>query len=143
MRLQIHLAVMWCLVLASTAAAAPQRNVLLLISDNQNQFDCGCYDNTVIQTPHIDRLANEGVRFADAFATTASCGPSRAVIYTGLYTHANGQYGHEHGDHTFTLRKGVTTVFQMLEDAGYRTALLGKQHTTPEEQYPFTFGTTP
>ena len=124
---------------AASAAAAPHRNVLLLISDNQNQFDCGCYGNSVVQTPNLDRLAAEGVRFADAFATTASCGPSRAVIYTGLYTHANGQYGHGHGNHTFVVKPTVSTVFRILKDAGYRTALLGKQHTTPPESYPFDF----
>lgn len=138
MRRQIVLTVF--LLLASEACeAASRRNVLLLISDNQNWDDCGCYGNEVVQTPNIDRLAKEGVRFSHAFATTASCGPSRAVIYTGLHTHANGQYGHGHGYHTFRLMPKVRTVFQMLVDNGYRTALLGKQHTTPEEQYPFTF----
>ncbi|MCA8986215.1 MAG: sulfatase-like hydrolase/transferase [Planctomycetaceae bacterium] len=125
--------------MARTCEAAPLRNVLLLISDNQNQEDCGCYGNPVVQTPNIDQLAHEGVRFSHAFATTASCGPSRAVIYTGLHTHANGQYGHGHGYHTFRLMPQVRTIFQMLSDAGYRTALLGKQHTTPPESYPFTF----
>ena len=125
----------------STAAvfAAPQRNVLLLISDNHNWNDCGCYGNNIVQTPNIDRLAKDGIRFKHAFATTASCGPSRAVIYTGLHAHANGQYGHGHGYHTFRLMPKVRTVFQMLKDNGYRTALLGKQHTTPTESYPFTF----
>ena len=123
----------------SSLSAAPRRNILLLISDNQNQFDCGCYGNRVVKTPNLDRLAAEGVRFADAFATTASCGPSRAVVYTGLYTHANGQYGHGHGNHTFVVKPTVSTVFRILKDAGYRTALLGKQHTTPPEAYPFDF----
>ncbi len=127
------------LAFVSARVEAGPKNVLLLVSDNQNQADCGCYGNPVVQTPHIDRLASQGVRFTEAFATTASCGPSRAVIYTGLYTHANGQYGHGHGAHTFHLRPGVRTVFQMLKEAGYHTALLGKQHVGPAEQYPFTF----
>jgi N-sulfoglucosamine sulfohydrolase len=113
--------------------------VLLLISDNQNKDDCGCYGNHVVKTPNIDRLARDGVRFLDAFATTASCGPSRAVIYSGLQTHANGQYGHGHGIHTFTLSAKVKTIFALLAADGYHTALLGKQHTTPAEAYPFTF----
>ncbi len=125
--------------LGAVVEGANQRNVLLLISDNHNWDDCGCYGNTVVQTPNIDRLAREGVRFSHAFATTASCGPSRAVIYTGLHSHANGQYGHGHGYHTFRLMPKVQTVFQMLKENGYRTALLGKQHTTPTESYAFTF----
>ncbi len=120
-------------------AAPANRNVVLLISDNQNQDDCGCYGNPVIKTPHIDSLARDGVRFRDAFATTASCGPSRAVIYSGLQTHSNGQYGHGHGIHTFRLAPKVKTVFALLVDRGYQTALLGKQHTTHPESYPFTF----
>ncbi len=127
------------LALIPTASASANRNVVLLISDNQNQDDCGCYGNPVIQTPSIDRLAREGILFREAFATTASCGPSRAVIYSGLQTHANGQYGHGHGIHTFRLSPKVQTVFALLKDHGYHTALLGKQHTTHPESYPFTF----
>ena len=123
----------------SAVHAAPHRNVLLLISDNQNWDDCGCYGNPVIKTPHIDRLAAEGVRFEHGFATTASCGPSRAVIYSGLHAHQNGQYGHGHGYHTFRLMPNVQTIFQLLKASDYRTALLGKQHTTPLESYPFDF----
>lgn len=128
-----------CAVACTPALSAANRNVLLLISDNQNKQDCGCYGNDVVQTPHIDKLARQGVRFLDAFATTASCGPSRAVIYSGLQTHANGQYGHGHGIHTFTLQSKVQTVFALLGAAGYHTALLGKQHTTHPDSYPFTF----
>ncbi|NND97547.1 MAG: sulfatase [Pirellulaceae bacterium] len=129
----IALSIMW----GSFTQAA--RNVVLLISDNQNKDDCGCYGNRVIQTPNIDRLAKQGIKFADAFATTASCGPSRAVIYSGLQTHSNGQYGHGHGIHTFRLAPKVQTVFSLLGQNGYHTALLGKRHTTPDEAYPFTF----
>ena len=119
--------------------AAKQKNVLLIISDNQNWDDLGCYGNKVIQTPHIDKLASQGIRFRHAFATTASCGPSRGVIYTGLHVHSNGQYGHGHGIHTFRLMPKVRTVFQMLKENGYRTALLGKQHVYMKEQYPYSF----
>lgn len=58
-----------------------------------------------------DRLAAEGVRFTLAFATTASCGPSRGVIYTGLHAHASGQYGHAHGYHNFGLLPHVETAW--------------------------------
>ena len=116
-----------------------QKNVLLLISDNQTWHDCGCYGNPVVQTPHIDQLAADGVRFEHAFATTASCGPSRAVIYSGLLTHSNGQYAHPHREHNQQLRPEVTTVFQMLKSNGYRTGLIGKDHIKPLEKYPIDF----
>ena len=99
-------------------------------------MDCGCYGNKVVKTPNIDRLAREGVRFREGFATTASCGPSRAVIYTGLLTHSNGQYAHPHREHNQEIRPDVTTLFQMLKDHGYDTGLLGKDHIRPREKYP-------
>ena len=135
----LRLLMLGLLLGCSLTDIAGARNVVLLISDNQNRDDCGCYGNTVVQTPNINALARRGVRFTDAFATTASCGPSRAVIYSGLQTHANGQYGHGHGIHTYRLAPAVQTVFKMLGDAGYQTALLGKQHTTHPESYPFSF----
>lgn len=118
---------------------ATQRNILILISDNQTWLDVGCYGNNVVQTPNIDQLAKDGVRFRHAFATTASCGPSRAVMYSGLLTHSNGQYAHPHREHNQGIRPEVTTVFQSLKVAGYRTGLIGKDHIKPLEQYPIDY----
>ena len=127
------------IVLLFSDVAAADRNVVLLISDNQSWFDTGCYGNSIVRTPNIDALAARGVKFESAFATTASCGPSRAVIYTGLLTHRNGQYAHPHREHNQGLRPDVTTVFAMLKRNGYRTALIGKDHTRPAAQYPIDF----
>ena len=124
---------------AKLSSAAESKNILLLISDNQSWFDVGCYGNDTVRTPNLDRLAREGVRFEHAFATTASCGPSRAVMYTGLLTHANGQYAHPHREHNQQLRPEVTTVFQMLKANGYRTGMVGKDHIRPLEKYPIDF----
>ena len=99
----------------------------------------GCYGHPMVKTPNLDKLAAEGVRFEQAFATTASCGPSRAVMYTGLLTHSNGQYAHPHAEHNQQLRDGVETVFSMLKGNGYRTALIGKDHIKPLERYPIDF----
>ncbi len=81
-----------------TVAAAP-RNIVLVITDNQNAADLGCYGNPVVKTPHLDALAAEGTLFRHAYATVASCSASRAVIYTGLLTHRNGQYAHTPDEH--------------------------------------------
>jgi N-sulfoglucosamine sulfohydrolase len=115
------------ILLASAAAvhAAP-RNVLLLISDNHVATDIGCYGHQDIRTPNLDRLAARGTRFSNAFAIVSSCGPSRAVIYTGLLTHANGQYTHGHSFHNGVLLAGVKPVFDIIKAGGYRTALFGK-----------------
>lgn len=131
----------WLNAASSSVAAAP-RNILLIITDNQNWFDLGCYGNKIIQTPNMDQLANEGVRFRQAFATVASCSASRAVIFTGNLTHRNGQYAHTPLEHNQRLRPDVATVFEKLKTQGYRTALIGKQHIAPLEKYPFDFSTT-
>ena len=120
-------------------SAGEKKNVLFLISDNQTWTDLGCYGHPLVKTPNIDRLASEGVRFEHGFATTASCGPSRAVMYTGLLTHSNGQYAHPHREHNQQLREDVTSVFAMLKNAGYRTGLIGKDHIKPLEKYPIDF----
>ncbi|MEC9094555.1 MAG: sulfatase-like hydrolase/transferase, partial [Planctomycetota bacterium] len=74
------------------SSAEEQLNIVLFVTDDQSP-DTGCYGNDAIKTPHLDRLANEGTRFDRAFCTTASCSASRSVILTGLFNHANGQYG--------------------------------------------------
>ena len=83
------------LLAAPLAAAAPRLNVVMIVADDLG-LQLGCYGERTIQTPHIDRLAAENVRFTHAFCTTASCSPSRSVILTVLYSHANGQFGLEH-----------------------------------------------
>ncbi len=124
---------------SQTNHANPKKNIVLIITDNQNWFDLGCYGNDVIQTPNMDQLAREGVRFRQAFATVASCGASRAVIYSGLLTHRNGQYAHPHAEHNQQIRDDVTTVFARLKDLGYRTALIGKTHIKPLDKYSVDF----
>lgn len=129
------------LALGTVSSFAEKKNILLIITDNQNWFDLGCYGNKVVKTPNMDRLAAEGVRFRQAFATVASCSASRAVIYTGVLTHRNGQYAHTPGEHNQRLRPDIVTVFEKLKRHGYRTALVGKQHIGPPEKYPLDFST--
>ena len=119
---------------APDISIAAARNVLLLISDNHSQIDVGCYGHPQLRTPNLDAMARQGTRFANAFSTVASCGPSRAVIYTGLLTHANGQYTHGYefnNAHNGVLGRDITTVFDMVKKGGYRTALFGKTSFDP------------
>ncbi len=139
MLFQLRQASFWLVLVSLVVSSAEAKNVLLLISDNQTWHDVGCYGNEVVATPNLDRLASEGVRFRQAFATTASCGPSRAVIYSGLLTHSNGQYAHPHAEHNQQIRPTVTTVFERLKKKGYRTGLIGKDHIKPMEKYPIDF----
>ena len=119
-----------------SAAMAAKRNVVLMVTDDQSP-DMGCYGNGVIQTPNMDKLADDGTRFTFSFCTTASCSASRSVILTGLHNHANGQYGHQHHYHKFSAFDNIVSLPVYLNHAGYRTARCGKYHVAPETVYKF------
>jgi N-sulfoglucosamine sulfohydrolase len=140
-RLSLLLLMALCTLLAmlasaDTASTAERKNVVLFVTDDLG-CDTGCYGNPTIRTPEIDRLAREGVLFTNAFCTTASCSSSRSVILTGLYNHANGQYGLAHAEHHFAGYHKLLSLPMMLSQAGYRTALIGKLHVQPESAYKF------
>ena len=124
-----------CHYVASSAIAAPP-NIVLFVCDDLGA-DLGCYGNKAIKTPAIDQLAKEGTRYTQAFCTTASCSASRSVILTGLYNHANAQFGHEHSYHHFRTYDNLKSLPVLLAEAGYRTARIGKLHVGPEEVYKF------
>ncbi|MDF1742482.1 MAG: sulfatase-like hydrolase/transferase [Gimesia sp.] len=100
--------------IAQTSAAPPQKNVLVIVVDDQG-FQAGCYGNKVIKTPGIDTLAASGTRFSRAHCTTASCSASRSVIMTGLYNHATGHYGHAHGYNHFSTYAGGSRLPNVLD----------------------------
>ena len=112
-------------------------NILLIVSDDHGMGDAGCYGNPVIQTPNIDYLASQGLRFNNAFCTSASCSASRSVILTGLYNHANGQFGHQHSFHHFKTFDHIKSLPLLLAEGGYKTARIGKFHVGPDEIYTF------
>ncbi|KAJ5683605.1 Alkaline phosphatase-like alpha/beta/alpha [Penicillium macrosclerotiorum] len=113
-----------------------KRNILLMIADDLGK-QLGCYGNSKIQTPHLDQLARDGTRFDQAFTSTASCSASRSVIYTGLHTHQNGQYGLHNGRHHFTTFDHVETAPALFSQHGYLTGLIGKVHVGPSSVYPW------
>jgi N-sulfoglucosamine sulfohydrolase len=114
-----------------------QPNVVLIVTDDHGTDALGCYGNRIIRTPHLGGLARDGTRFTHAFCTSASCSPSRASVLTGLHTHANGQYGLQHDFHHFQSFDAVKSLPIFLEQAGYRTARIGKFHVAPEHVYRF------
>lgn len=108
---------------ASGSVFANPPNIIVFILDDVGQADVGAFGNTVIQTPNIDRLATEGMRFENAFLTTSSCSPSRASILTGLYPSATGA---RNLNDPVPVEK--TSLPQLLRNAGYYTASVGKWH---------------
>ncbi len=115
-----------------THAADERPNILFIMSDDHTDQALGSYGSRLADlapTTHIDRLAEEGMRFENFFVTNSICVPSRASILTGQYSHINEVY---------TLRDRLDpdrpTVAKMLQDAGYQTAVVGKWHLKSEPQ---------
>jgi arylsulfatase A-like enzyme len=105
-------------------AAGPTRpNILFILLDDLRWDSLGYAGHPHIKTPNIDRIANEGVNFKNAFSTTSLCSPSRASLLTGLYAHKHGV------TNNFTeLPASVNNFPRVLQDAGYATAYVGKYH---------------
>lgn len=109
---------------------ADRPNILLIMSDMQRWDALGCYGNVFVQTPHLDRLAAEGTRFASCFTPFPLCTPARATLWTGLYPHAHQVIGNVYGADNAFARGGRVQplVFDALKEAGYATGYIGKWH---------------
>ncbi len=101
-------------------------NILFILSDDQRWDTLGVYGNRSIKTPNIDSLANRGALFTNGFVAAPLCCPSRATFLTGLYPHQTGILTNGRGQ--TTIPKGVKTVAEYLNQAGYITGFVGKAH---------------
>jgi len=108
----------------SVSSAQQRPNIVLIISDDHAFQAIGAYNNKVTTTPNIDRIANEGAVFKRAYVTNSICGPSRATLLTGKYSHKNGFKDNE----TSTFDHNQDLFVKRLRVAGYQTAWIGKQH---------------
>ncbi|MEN7547181.1 arylsulfatase [Rapidithrix thailandica] len=97
-------------------------NIIFILADDMGVGDLGCYGQKHIQTPHIDQMAKEGMRFTQFYAGSTVCAPSRSSLMTGLHT------GHAHvrGNGEYPLPEKETTFPQLLQQQGYETAMYGK-----------------
>src|SRR6056297_188589 len=124
---------------ASERDQAPeeQPHIILIMSDDMGYSDLGCYGSVNIQTPNIDRLAQDGVRFTQ-FYNGARCCPTRATLLTGLYAHQTG-IGHMVGTnndkpgHDGVLNDKNVTIAEVLKTQGYYNYMLGKWHVAPHK----------
>ncbi len=98
-------------------------NILFIMADDHAYQAISAYDDRLIQTPNIDRLADEGLLFSNACVTNSICAPSRAVILSGKHSHLNGKI-----DNIFPFDTTQITFPQLLQEHGYQTAMFGKLH---------------
>lgn len=109
-------------------------NILFLLADDLTYHDVGAYGNTQVETPNIDRLAKQGTRFERAFNSSPMCAPTRMSLYTGIHPVRNGAYP----NHS-RVYPHIQSLPHYLDEFGYRTALIGKRHEAPAENFPFEF----
>lgn len=113
---------------SASAADAKRPNIVFILADDLGYGDLGCYGQDLIQTPRLDQMAAEGMRFTDFYAGNTVCAPSRSVLMTGMHmghTHVRGNAGGPDMSKQ-SLRDEDVTVAEVLQSAGYATALCGK-----------------
>ncbi len=105
-------------------AKSPRPNIVYIMTDDHTAQMMSCYDTRYIETPNLDRIARDGVRFTQSFVANSLSGPSRACMITGKHSCANGFYDNS----TCVFDASQQTFPKLLQAAGYQTALVGKWH---------------
>lgn len=105
-------------------------NLLVIVADDHGWDDLGCYGHPVVRTPHLDRLASEGVRFTHCYTTAPLCSPGRGAVMTGLYPHVSGVTRLVQGEDAegLSMRRNLWTFASGLRGIGYRNVAARKWH---------------
>lgn len=141
-RLQTLLAALcFCATLGATPSPGADRpNLVIILADDLGYGDLGCYGHPTIRTPHLDRMAAEGLRFTDFYAGANLCTPSRAALLTGRLPVRSGMAGGPkrhvlYPNATNGLPAGEITIAELLKSAGYATACIGKWHLGDQPEF--------
>lgn len=113
---------------SSCALQQTSPNIVFVYADDLGYGDVSCYGATDVHTPNIDRLAAQGIRFTDAYATSATCTPSRYSLLTGEYAWRREDTGIASGDAPLIIPEDKLTLADMLHEAGYISGVVGKWH---------------
>ena len=108
---------------SAKSSAAPPPNIIYIMVDDMGYSDLGCYGSTAIETPNIDRMASEGIRFTNAYSGCTVCAPARSTLMTGMHMGHTSVRGNTGG---IPLRDEDLTVAEVLREAGYATGGFGK-----------------
>ncbi len=131
-KLKIIIFVAFSLLFSFTIYGNPKQqekakpNILLIVCDDLGRGDLGCYGNEVIQTPHLDKMASNGILFTDCYSSSPVCSPSRAGLLTGRIPNRTGIYDWIAG--AMYLKGEEVTIAEQLKKAGYQTGMFGKWH---------------
>ncbi len=147
-----HLSLLFLLLAVAPLSAADRPNIVFFVADDLGQRDLGSYGSTFYETPHLDRLAAEGMRFTDAYAACPVCSPTRAALVTGQWPQRTGITDYIGAPLTPDQWKRNTkllpapyadrlaleevTFAEVLKEAGYATFFAGKWHLGPEGWWP-------
>ncbi|MGB0371418.1 MAG: sulfatase family protein [Opitutales bacterium] len=123
------------LSIAVSISEGAKPNIVIIFNDDQGYEDLGSYGSPTIRTPHVDQLAREGMRFTDFYVTSSVCSPSRASLLTGKFPDRVGVPAVFFPNRPGGLDPEHVTMAEVLRDAGYATAAIGKWHLGDEPQY--------
>ncbi len=117
-----------CGLTSAVVAAAETPNVVVIMADDLGYGDVSCYGATSLQTPHIDRLASEGLRFTNGYCSASTCTPTRYSLLTGTYAFRGKRTGIAPPNAPAIIQPGTETVASLMKKAGYATGVVGKWH---------------
>ena len=122
--------------IASAEDSRPNKpNIVVFVADDMGWGDSATYGHPLIQTPNLDKLASQGVKFTQCYSAAGVCSPSRAAILTGRTPYRNGVWRHLSGNHEAHLRASEITYPELLKEIGYETCHVGKWHLNSKQQF--------
>ncbi len=130
-----RITIFWLFLLAGVQFTTAKPNFIVLFTDDQGYQDVGCYGALKIKTPHLDQMAAEGMRFSDFYVGSNICSPSRAAILTGRHPARHGMTKVFWPNQNDGLDPSEITIAEVLKEAGYRTAYIGKWHLGHKDRY--------